>query len=156
MFENKLSYVLEIKIKKTCSKQQKKPISDQYLNSFHKSGQKCFTCNAASYDECYANGSFQECDDHHGSCQLEVRKFKGKMVGLAMRCAQPDSCLKQMWQNFNSKNWKYNQCKPNKKNRKYSTCRLCSQQEDGFQSIDWQNGGRAVFEGNFMASSPQE
>jgi len=116
-----------------------KPIDDKFKNFKDKEGQSCYTCNGKDYDECYSTGSFVDCDAYNGSCLLEVRHDKGKMVGLQMGCHQPQSCLMQQWQNFNSRKWQFNQCKTAKNNKKPSTCRLCSQKDDGFQTIDWQD-----------------
>jgi len=116
-----------------------KPIDEKFKKFADKEGQTCYTCNGVDYEDCYSKGSYVDCDDHQGSCLLEVRHHKGKMVGLQMGCHQPQSCLMQQWQNFNSRKWQHNQCKTAKNNKKYSVCRLCSQKEDGFQSIDWQD-----------------
>ena len=79
------------------------------------------------------------------------------MVGLQMGCHQPQSCLMQQWQNFNSQNWRYNQCKTKAGNKKYSVCRLCSQEDDGFQSIKWNeaNKMRDIFRNMYTLTEPQ-
>merc|ERR1712156_780548 len=116
-----------------------KPIDEKFKKFKNKEGQTCYTCNGKDYADCYSKGAFVDCDAHNGSCLLEVRHDKGKMVGLQMGCHQPQSCLMQQWQNFNSKKWQFNQCKTAKNNKKPSVCRLCSQKDDGFQTIDWQD-----------------
>jgi len=134
-----------------------KPIDAVFKNFHDKQGQQCFTCHGANYDECYANGSMVACDDFNGSCLLEVRQNQGAMVGLQMGCHQPQSCLMQQWQNFNSRNWRFNQCKTREGNKKYSVCRLCSQEDDGFQSIEWTkaNKMRDIFRNMYTLTEPQ-
>ena len=59
--------------------QHTKPIDEKFKNFVNKSGQTCYTCSGVDYDDCYANGTFVDCDEHNGSCLLEVRKEKGKL-----------------------------------------------------------------------------
>ena len=57
-----------------------KPIDEKFKNFVDKSGQTCYTCSGVDYDDCYANGTFVDCDEYNGSCYLEVRKDKGELI----------------------------------------------------------------------------
>ena len=83
------------------------------------------TCNAASVAECLASSTTVKCQPNETSCEVTLRKRRGKTYFVQAGCKALDACLVNKSQN-NRGPWKLQECKPyNNKKIENSVCRQC-------------------------------
>ena len=74
----------------------------------------CFTCSARDLHECQVMGTTENCRSDQ-VCQIELRKRDSQIESVIMGCKEHEACVNQQTQNFQSGNFRYNQCKPKSK-----------------------------------------
>ena len=83
------------------------------------------TCNAASVAECLASSTTVECQPNETSCEVTLRKRRGKTYFVQAGCKAVDACLNNKSNNARGP-WKWQECKPfNNIKIENSVCRQC-------------------------------